>query len=112
MVVYDYFPVAVTLLEKHFPSEAAGTTLSSVISASDFDLSWDTIAFNTQSSGPTSATFPNNSIPEENEPGWLSEPVIWTYVSQLLSALKAIHAAGLAARVYDISNIYLTNKNR
>ncbi|KAF3897037.1 PAN2-PAN3 deadenylation complex subunit PAN3 [Trichophyton interdigitale] len=42
----------------------------------------------------------------------VTEPVLWGYVTQIASALKAIHSAGLAARVIDASKILLTGKNR
>ncbi|KAK2814366.1 PAB-dependent poly(A)-specific ribonuclease subunit 3, partial [Arthroderma sp. PD_2] len=42
----------------------------------------------------------------------LPEPVLWGYVTQIASALKSIHGAGLAARIIDPSKIILTGKNR
>ncbi|KAM5483327.1 PAB-dependent poly(A)-specific ribonuclease subunit 3 [Microsporum audouinii] len=42
----------------------------------------------------------------------VTEPVLWGYVTQIASALKSIHGAGLAARVIDPSKILLTGKNR
>ncbi|KAJ3300231.1 PAB-dependent poly(A)-specific ribonuclease subunit 3 [Borealophlyctis nickersoniae] len=43
------------------------------------------------------------SVPEKN---------LWTYITQLASALKSIHSAGLAARVVEPSKILVTGKNR
>jgi len=40
------------------------------------------------------------------------EAVLWSYVVQIASALKAIHASALAARVLDPSKILVTGKNR
>lgn len=40
------------------------------------------------------------------------EQVLWSYVSQIASALNSIHGAGLAARVMDPTKILLTGKNR
>lgn len=40
------------------------------------------------------------------------EQVLWSYLVQLSSALKTIHAANLAARVMDPSKIILTSKMR
>ena len=40
------------------------------------------------------------------------EQVLWSYVIQLASALKTIHASGLAARVVDPTKILVTEKNR
>ncbi|XP_006820509.1 PAN2-PAN3 deadenylation complex subunit pan3-like [Saccoglossus kowalevskii] len=44
--------------------------------------------------------------------GLLPESVIWTYVVQLSSALRTIHAAGLACRVMDPTKILLMSKSR
>ena len=40
------------------------------------------------------------------------EQVLWSYIVQMANALKAIHMAGLAARVIDPTKILLTSKNR
>jgi PAB-dependent poly(A)-specific ribonuclease subunit 3 len=42
----------------------------------------------------------------------IPEMVLWSYVTQIASALKTIHSNGLAARVIDITKIILTGKNR
>lgn len=42
----------------------------------------------------------------------ISEAVLWSYISQIANALKAIHASNLAARCIDVSKILLTGKNR
>ncbi|TPX34253.1 hypothetical protein SmJEL517_g03044 [Synchytrium microbalum] len=46
---------------------------------------------------------PSNSVPEKT---------LWSYIVQIASALKTIHAAGLAARVIEPSKVILTGKNR
>lgn len=40
------------------------------------------------------------------------EQVLWSYMTQIASALKTIHSNGLAARIIDPSKIILTGKNR
>jgi len=40
------------------------------------------------------------------------EAVLWSYISQICSALKVIHNTGLACRVIDASKILITGKNR
>jgi PAB-dependent poly(A)-specific ribonuclease subunit 3 len=47
-----------------------------------------------------------------NIPEQVPEVVLWAYVTQLASALQAIHSRGLAARVISLSKILLTGKNR
>lgn len=42
----------------------------------------------------------------------VSEMVLWSYVTQLASALKIVHNSGLAARVLDTSKVLVTSKNR
>lgn len=42
----------------------------------------------------------------------ITEPVMWAFISQIANALRAIHAAGLAARCLDPSKLILTSKNR
>ena len=42
----------------------------------------------------------------------VSEIVLWSYVTQLASALKVIHNSGLAARVLDTSKVLVSGKNR
>ena len=42
----------------------------------------------------------------------VSEQTLWSYIVQLSNALKAIHSAGLAARVIDPSKVLLTDGNR
>ncbi len=44
--------------------------------------------------------------------GLLPESLLWTYVVQLTSALRTIHAHGLACRVLDPTKILLTDKTR
>jgi PAB-dependent poly(A)-specific ribonuclease subunit 3 len=45
-------------------------------------------------------------------PTYISEEVLWSYTTQLASAIRAIHAAGLACRVVTLSKVILTSKNR
>ncbi|KAG5519800.1 hypothetical protein PMAC_000073 [Pneumocystis sp. 'macacae'] len=42
----------------------------------------------------------------------ISEYVLWGYLIQIISAIKCIHAEGLAVRVLDLTKILLTEKNR
>ncbi|EWC47134.1 hypothetical protein DRE_03503 [Drechslerella stenobrocha 248] len=41
-----------------------------------------------------------------------TEHMLWSYIVQIASALKTIHAAGLAARTIQPNKLLLTNKNR
>lgn len=42
----------------------------------------------------------------------IPEQVLWSYMTQIANALKAIHSNGLAARIIEPSKILLTAKNR
>ncbi|KAJ3192239.1 PAB-dependent poly(A)-specific ribonuclease subunit 3 [Irineochytrium annulatum] len=42
----------------------------------------------------------------------VAEKVIWSYVAQIVSALKTIHSAGLASHAMDPTKIILTSRNR
>ncbi|KIX07740.1 uncharacterized protein Z518_02394 [Rhinocladiella mackenziei CBS 650.93] len=54
----------------------------------------------------------NWTRPARNSKDQITEPVLWSYVVQIASALKSIHGSGLAARVLDPSKILVTGKNR
>ncbi|KAI1662480.1 hypothetical protein F4813DRAFT_109722 [Daldinia decipiens] len=63
---------------------------------------------------PLSKTLAEHHFPTNRfgRPATVSERVLWSYLVQLASALKAIHKAKLAARCVDINKIILTDKNR
>lgn len=42
----------------------------------------------------------------------ISETVLWSYISQIGSAIRVAHVAGLAIRLVDSTKILLTGKNR
>lgn len=42
----------------------------------------------------------------------IPERLLWSYITQLANALKAVHSSGLALRGLDPSRILLTGKNR
>ncbi|KAI8329373.1 kinase-like domain-containing protein [Choanephora cucurbitarum] len=42
----------------------------------------------------------------------LPEETLWSYITQIASALKTIHGSGLAARNIDLKKILITGKNR
>jgi len=45
-------------------------------------------------------------------PSYIPEDVLWSYITQLASGIRAIHAAGLACRVVTLSKVILTGRNR
>lgn len=42
----------------------------------------------------------------------VSEVLLWSYIIQISSAIRAVHAAGLACRVIDASKVILTGRSR
>lgn len=54
--------------------------------------------------GRTTRKFSANAI--------IGEKLIWSYLTQLVNALRAAHAMGLACRVIDLSKVLVTEKNR
>ncbi|EED21333.1 poly(A)-binding protein-dependent poly(A) ribonuclease, putative [Talaromyces stipitatus ATCC 10500] len=76
---------------------------SSLIFVMDYHPLSKTLAEQHLGAGNRYTTRSNAHIPEQ---------IMWSYVTQIASALKAIHSSGLAARVIDASKILLTGKNR
>ncbi|KAK8023601.1 hypothetical protein PG993_011667 [Apiospora rasikravindrae] len=56
--------------------------------------------------------FNTNSQGRFVRPTPVPESVLWSYLSQMCNALKAIHSENLAARCIDLSKVILTDKNR
>lgn len=42
----------------------------------------------------------------------MPETTLWSFITQIASALKTIHAAGLSARTIDVGKVIMTSKNR
>ncbi|KAG2202075.1 hypothetical protein INT46_002004 [Mucor plumbeus] len=73
-------------------------------------------AFTTRAFGDSSqgqAALYNSQLQQPNgNPRLIPETTIWSYITQIASALKAVHGSGLAARVIDPKKILITGKNR
>ena len=71
--------------------------------------------FNGDGARPYSQT-KNNLLRQQanalNSTGLLPESMIWNYIIQLTSALRYIHAAGLACRTVDPTKILVLGRNR
>ncbi|WWC68117.1 uncharacterized protein I206_102038 [Kwoniella pini CBS 10737] len=62
---------------------------------------------------PNPAVAQNNNSPGRGRTGLpIQERVLWSYITQIANALKAVHSSGLAARNLDPSKILVTGKNR
>lgn len=42
----------------------------------------------------------------------IPERAVWSYITQIANALKAVHSSGLAARNLDPSKVLVTGQNR
>ena len=97
--VSDFHPLSETLFEQHLSPHAA-------------------LPPNPWSATPRHSPTPFNSrVPVR--PGQvgsggigLPERVLWSYVVQLGSAIKAVHASGLAVRGLEANRVLVTGKNR
>ncbi|KAF2271612.1 PAB-dependent poly(A)-specific ribonuclease subunit PAN3 [Westerdykella ornata] len=58
------------------------------------------------------AQAPPRFLGRQTTSNFVPEQVLWGYIVQIASALKAIHGAGLAARLITPSKVILTSKNR
>ncbi|KAM0325091.1 hypothetical protein ACHAQA_007630 [Verticillium albo-atrum] len=56
--------------------------------------------------------FPQQQTNRYNARPTITEDVMWSYLTQLANALKAIHKLNFAARCIDPSKVILTDKNR
>lgn len=68
--------------------------------------------FATDPTQPRPYSHQKNNILRHQQNNKLPEPLIWNYIIQLTSALRIIHAAGLACRSLDPTKIILTGGNR
>ncbi|CAB4385204.1 unnamed protein product [Rhizophagus irregularis] len=61
----------------------------------------------------SSSSLQANNLPQSGGTGVVvPETVLWSYITQLASAIKTIHSSGLAARMIEPTKILSTNKNR
>jgi len=88
--VYDYYPGAVTLMNQYFANQNTGL-------------------------GPGGGSNGILNVPrpysqrQSQRSKFLPESLIWTIIIQLSSALRTIHAIGLACRAFDPTKIIVTS---
>ncbi|KAI9000236.1 kinase-like domain-containing protein [Gaertneriomyces semiglobifer] len=61
---------------------------------------------------PLSSTLYTRYFAAGTYPNPVAEKNLWSFITQIASALKTIHSAGLAARIIEPSKILITGKNR
>ena len=47
-----------------------------------------------------------------NAPPAISEKILWSYIVQITNAVKAVHSAQLAVRIFETNKILVTDENR
>ena len=109
--VYDFYPGAETLLSRHFSGGAAIVNpmlqVSAAAAAGGFGVSRPNGVSGDQAAG--AGDLSAGGAESRQHAGLLPESLIWTYVVQLSSAIRTVHAAGLACRVLgDPSKIIIT----
>ncbi|KAK6172940.1 hypothetical protein SNE40_016494 [Patella caerulea] len=104
--VFDYFPASETLMSRHFSNMPAPVNGYSSPFNGDTSTARPYSATNVSMNGGASHPGPSSGS------GLLPESLIWTYVVQLSSALRAIHATGLACRSLDPTKILIYGKSR
>lgn len=122
----DGNPYALRKIELNFPiiNEAPFKTIKKWRSVKNANVTQLQEAFTSMAFGKSCLVvvydyFPNSStlIDHHKRIGTRTEPItedlLWNYLVQLVNALMAIHAKGLAARsALDLTKIIVTNKNR
>ncbi|XP_069129497.1 PAN2-PAN3 deadenylation complex subunit pan3-like isoform X1 [Argopecten irradians] len=105
--VYDYYAGAETLMAHHFHNSGAMNSYHGSMDGSSR-------SFNPSHGGAGGAGTggKGNVNGPRQHAGLLPESLIWAYVVQLSSALRAIHAAGLACRTMDPTKIIIYGKSR
>jgi hypothetical protein len=89
--VYDYFPISKTLSSQYLLSSNHGL-------------------FNAGGAGsPTTTNRPFSQQQQAIRQKLLPEPLIWSYIIQISSALRTVHMAGLTCRSLDPSKIIITS---
>ena len=111
--VYDYHPASETVMARHFSHHHGNPAHLMNGFSSSYGLD---SPMNTSGGGHGHHRSPYSRGKNKSEPrqhaGLLPESFLWGYIVQLTSALRTIHAHGLACRVMDPTKILVTDKSR
>ncbi|CAG4943066.1 unnamed protein product [Colias eurytheme] len=101
MLVYDYHPAAVTLMNKYLAGANNGNAAEANGTYHD--------PFSSDPDAPRPYTHQKNAMLRAVACGaLLPEQVLWSILVQLTAGLRAIHAAGLACRTLDPTKVVMT----
>lgn len=92
-------------------SEARQLTLSALILVYDFHPDSNTL-YDEHMAPPEVAAAAPRTMGRRRAGMPIPERTVWSYVTQIANALKAVHSSGLAARNLDPSKILVTGQNR
>ncbi|XP_022237229.1 PAB-dependent poly(A)-specific ribonuclease subunit PAN3-like isoform X2 [Limulus polyphemus] len=98
--VYDYYPGADNLMNQYFSQPGLTIGING----------YHSTMFNNVDG--MARSYAQNKGGLRQHAGLLPESQIWAYVVQLSSALRTIHAAGLACRAFEPTKILITGKSR
>lgn len=112
--VCDYFPRSRTLLAQHFVPSSPAADSSGDVTAATAAASNGTLRGRSQSKGASQrgGSTSTSQPPVTATIVPVTEAVLWSYIVQLVSAVKAIHDAGMACRILEPSKILITGKHR
>ncbi|KAF8316433.1 hypothetical protein DL93DRAFT_2078204 [Clavulina sp. PMI_390] len=118
--VYDYYPSAQTLYSTHLappdPSVLAALHSAHAHSQSSPQSSRQRhYRKNNNGRGAGSSSslnLPGNGLGVGEPAGPIEEKTLWSYVVQIVSAMKEAHDKGLALRVLDATKVLVVGKNR
>uniref|UniRef100_A0A0K0D6U0 Protein kinase domain-containing protein n=1 Tax=Angiostrongylus cantonensis TaxID=6313 RepID=A0A0K0D6U0_ANGCA len=94
VLVYDYHPLADSLRTRHFGRMLGSGFIDGITGAK------------------MSSQLPGFSSTQLQQGAGVVEWLLWSYVIQLSSALRAVHANGLASRCVDLSKILVHGKSK
>ena len=102
VVVYDYHPNARSLFELYF--RHGGTSATTFTHSGGHHHS--------QRNNNNHNNNHNSNNRAGGNPGRIPEKLLWSYVTQIACGIKAVHDAGAAVRMVDVSKVLVTGRDR
>ena len=99
--IHEYYPNALTLREALFGLKRGDS--------GKFNTKSSSSTTSTTTGGGSSSSVGNGSNVSDKTFHPLHEGIIWSYVTQLVSAIKSVHLGGLAVRALQLNHILVTN---
>ncbi|PFH47540.1 hypothetical protein AMATHDRAFT_151840 [Amanita thiersii Skay4041] len=106
VVCYSYHANARTLFDLHLRSKVAAFQQQVPSQASQRQVAAG------YAPGPFGSVGSTTAASASQQHQMVAERVVWSYVVQIASAIKAVHDAGMAVRMVDATKILVTSQNR